>query len=256
MSLLLPFLFFLGAVVGSFLHVVIDRVPKGESIVYPPSHCPHCRHRLAWYDLIPVVSYILLQGKCRYCHAHISYYYPVLEVLTGALFVFVFLFGMQTDLVYTVYLLFVTSIFVIIFFTDFKYGIIPIYSIVIGIMFVSTYLVYSSSIETILSHVYSSLGAFLFFFFLFAITKGRGMGFGDVLLVLLLGLFLGFPNVAVALYVSFLTGAAISLILIGVGGKKFRHDTIPFGPFLISGAFFALFWGNTIVRALMDYMRL
>lgn len=248
------FFFIFGTIVGSFLHVVVERLPKSQSIVYPPSHCPHCRHRLAWYDLIPVISFALLKGKCRYCHVHISYYYPLVEIVTGLIFAGIYLFSVPMGLLAVFYLLAVSSIFISIFFTDYKYGIIPLYSVLLGCLIVLMYLVFTEQFSTILNHVLSGIGAFAFFFFLFAVTKGRGMGFGDVMLVILLGLFLGFPLIALAIYLSFLTGAIISLFLIMTGIKKLRHDSIPFGPFLISGTFIALFYGDTLVTMVMKYL--
>jgi leader peptidase (prepilin peptidase) / N-methyltransferase len=254
MLVLLLLLFFTGAAIGSFLNVVIDRVSKGQSIVYPPSHCPYCHHRLAWYDLFPILSYLSLGGKCRYCHRHISFYYLFLELLTGSLFVVVSLFALPVGIAYLLYLLFMTSIFIIIFFTDYKYGIIPVYAIFLGAMIVVTYLIYAFSLSVLLTHVFSAIGAFLLFFILFAATKGRGMGFGDVMLVLLMGLFLGFPYIGIALYLSFLTGALISLILIVTGSKRLKHDTIPFGPFLIFSTFITLFWGQWIFQLVRGYI--
>jgi leader peptidase (prepilin peptidase)/N-methyltransferase len=254
MVLLLLIVFIFGAVVGSFLNVVIERVPKGLSIVYPPSHCPHCKHRLAWYDLIPVVSYLLLGGKCRYCHRKISFYYPLSEVITGSLYVFVVMFALPSGLLFTLYLLFMTSLFIVIFFTDFKYGIIPVYTVIIGCMIVLAYLLYSFSFQTLLVHFLSAIGAFAFFFLLFAATKGRGMGFGDVMLVLLLGFFLGFPGIALGLYIAFVSGAIFSLLLIIVRNKRLKHDTIPFGPFLILGTMFTMFYGPEIMAILSRYL--
>ncbi len=254
MVVILLLLFIFGAVIGSFLNVVVERAPKNLSIVYPPSHCPHCKHKLAWYDLIPVVSYILLKGTCRYCHVKISRYYPFFEILTGISFIGIYLFAIQGGILYTIYLLFITSIFIVIFFTDYKYGIIPVYAVMIGCMAVLAYLLYTISFQTLFIHFLSALGAFAFFFLLFAVTKGRGMGFGDVMLVVLLGFFLGFPGIAIGLYLAFVGGALFSLILIVARNKRLRHDTIPFGPFLILGTFAALFYGQTIISIVTQYM--
>lgn len=251
MALLLVFIY--GLFIGSFLNVVIDRVPKGQSILFPPSHCPHCRHRLAWYDLLPVVSFILLNGKCRYCKTKISLYYPLLELLTGEIFLLVYLFSSHAGFLYTLYVLVMASVFIVIFFSDYKYGLIPFSVVGLGTAITLSYLLYTASFSNILLHLAASIGAFLFFFFLFLFTKGKGMGFGDVVLVFLLGLFLGFPLVVVALYVSFLSGALVSVLLIILGTKKLKNDTIPFGPFLIFGTFVTLFWGNAILKIVLPY---
>jgi leader peptidase (prepilin peptidase) / N-methyltransferase len=248
------FLLILGAVIGSFLNVVIYRLPRNESLVFPPSHCPHCRHKLSVIDLIPVVSYILIGGKCRYCHQPISPLYPIVESLTAVLFVTTYLLSIQHGFVYLSYILFILCILIAIFFIDLLKGIIPLYLVIVGSMVTIAYLAYAFSLTAILTHVLSGLLAFGFFFFLFAITKGRGMGFGDVMLVFLLGLILGFPNIAIALYISFLSGAVFSLILIAIGSKRIRHDTIPFGPFLVLGTLVSLFWGNQIVEIVLQYL--
>ena len=128
------YFFILGLVMGSFLNVVVDRVSKGQSILYPPSHCPHCRHRLAWYDLIPLISYIQLGGKCRYCKEKISLFYPLLELVTGIAFVIAYYAALSTGILYIVYLLLMTSVFIVVFFTDYKYGLIPFYVVIFGVL--------------------------------------------------------------------------------------------------------------------------
>ncbi len=248
------FIFILGLVVGSFLNVVIYRLPKRESIVFPPSHCPHCRHKLAWYDLIPVVSYISLFGKCRYCKDNISYMYPLVELLTGLLFLSIYSSFMSMGIVVLLYYLLMLPIFFTIFFTDLKYGIIPFQLVLAGSVITSFYLLYTFSPYILLSHLLSAFAAFAAFLFLFLITKGRGMGFGDVVLVFLMGLFLGSPDIAFALYIAFLTGAVTSLILILIGSKRLRHDTIPFGPFLAIGTFISLFYGDYILILVRNFL--
>src|SRR4051812_2282528 len=133
---LIYFLVFIyGTVIGSFLNVVIDRIPRNESLIKTRSHCEHCRRTLSWIDLIPIISYIFLRGKCRYCHVHIGYYYPVVEALTGLLFLVVTVSlhpGMQSlqllsteSILIRLYFYFLISCLIVIFFTDYKYGIIP-----------------------------------------------------------------------------------------------------------------------------------
>lgn len=248
------FIFIFGLVVGSFLNVVIYRLPKRESIVFPPSHCPHCRHKLVWYDLIPVVSYVLLFGECRYCNKTISPIYPLVELLTGLLFVCLYSSFMSMGIVVLIYYFLILPIFLTIFFTDLKYGIIPFQLVLAGSIITSVYLVYTFSPYVLLSHLLSAFSAFLAFLFLFLITKGRGMGFGDVVLVFLMGLFLGSPYIAFALYIAFLTGAVTSLILILIGSKRLRHDTIPFGPFLVIGTFISLFYGEYILMTVRYFL--
>jgi len=267
---LIVFIFLLGCIVGSFLNVVIDRLPNGQSIAYPPSHCPHCRHKLAYYDLVPLFSFFYLKGKCRYCKAKISRYYPLIEVVTGALFVLTtFIAGLD------IYLLFIISSLMIVFFIDLKYGIIPFK--VVGITLVVTtvyYLFINFSCITntdgiasplrglamtngcptaIFNYLFSGIGVFVVFLSLFLVTRGRGIGFGDVVFSLLMGYVLGSPKIVLGVYIAFLTGAIISLILVISRRKKFKGGVIPFGPFLVTGTVVSLFWGQIIIDRLVLY---
>jgi len=260
-------IFLFGLAVGSFLNVLIDRLPRDESVIKGRSYCEHCKKPLLWYDLIPLLSFLILKGKCRHCRSPISFYYPTVELVTGAMFVLValFIFGNESEFSITnfqfsifnfqsklnfhlyqtpplFYYLFIVSSLVVIFFADLKYGIIPDKIVYPAILVSFLYLI-SQYPNILISNIFSALGAFLFFLLLFLATRGRGMGFGDVKLVFLLGLFLGWPKVIVAFYIAFLTGAIIGCILILWRKKKFSGGTIAFGPFLVLGAIIALFWG-------------
>jgi len=158
--------------------------------------------------------------------------------------------GELLDFVTLGYYLFVISSLIVIFFTDLKYGIIPD-KIVYPAILVSLLFLISQYPNILISHVISALGAFLFFLILYLLTKGRGMGFGDVKLVFLLGLILGFPKIVVAFYIAFLTGAVVGCILILWGKKKFSGGIIPFGPYLVLGAIISLLWGEQILLKVM-----
>lgn len=270
-------IFFFGLAVGSFLNVLIDRLPGDESVIKGRSYCDHCKKQLSWYDLIPLVSFLFLRGKCRYCHFPISYYYPTVELVTSVMFVLIFfltftseepplsgvtsevadlstealakveglLRGGSSDLVTFGYYLFIISSFIAIFFTDLKYGIIPD-KVVFAAILVSFFFLISQYPNILISNVLSAFGAFLFFLLLHLVTRGRGMGLGDVKLVFLLGLFLGFPKVIVAFYIAFLTGAVVGCILVLWRKKKLSGGAIPFGPFLVLGAIIAMFWGPVL----------
>lgn len=243
MTSLFGFLFLLGLFVGSFLGVLIERIPKKEDFIKDRSKCASCRHILAWYDLVPVFSFLFLLRKCRYCKAELSYFYPFIEILTALLFVFTAwkLTGTYVDLVY---FLFIMSSFIVIFFTDLKQRMIP-NIVVYPAIFVSIgYLILNTNY--LIPNVLAAIGVFLFFLFLFVITRGKGMGFGDVQFSILLGLFLGYPNIVFAVYIAFLTGAAISLILI-MGKRYTIKSAIPFGPFLIIGALCMFFFGEKAI---------
>lgn len=254
-------IFIFGTVIGSFLNVLIDRIPRNESVVMSRSHCEHCRHILAWYDLIPVISYLQLGGKCRYCHKHIGYYYPIVELLTGTLFLLTANY-LLTDIrvlaglgvipfIFSGYYYLLISCLIVIIFTDIKYGIIP-FKIVAVVVIASIF--YSVLTPLFLNHLLSGLAVFALFLALFLITRGRGLGFGDVVYAFMMGLVLGYPKIIVGLYVAFLTGAIVSLILVWTGKKKMKGDSIPFGPFLAAGTIIGLFYGDILINLALRYL--
>jgi prepilin signal peptidase PulO-like enzyme (type II secretory pathway) len=270
------FMFVFGTAVGSFLGVVVDRVLGEESIWKGRSHCDHCRHKLAWNDLIPVVSYFLLKQKCRYCHEKLNWFYPTIELLTGLSFTLAAYAVFQGSIlqVYNLnYLLLlgyyfaVIASFLTIFFTDLKYGIIPfkvvffatavtlIWYLTLPALYFLPVEIVSLGIQTnVLNALLSALGSFGLFFALFYLTKGRGMGFGDVVFAFLMGLVLGFPKVGLALYLAFITGAIVSLILVAAHLKKLKGGTIPFGPFLVFGTIVSLLFGNYLITLITHYL--
>lgn len=256
--LLLSFVIFLyGITIGSFLNVLADRLARNESVVKGRSHCESCKKTLGLLDLIPVFSFLFLRGKCRYCKAKLSWYYPVVEITTGILFVYTFWWLQPNSMfINSLYYFFVVSSLIVIFFADIKYGVIPdkiIFPAIIITFFYQLYTTYYMLPTTLLS----AIGAFVFFFLIFFLTRGRGMGFGDVKFAFLIGLVLGFPNIIVAFYIAFLTGAFISLILIAGGKKKLRGSTIPFGPFMVFGMFVALYFGEYIQQlSLFQFLHL
>lgn len=283
MDLFLIFVF--GISIGSFLNVLIDRIPQNQSIILGRSYCDTCKRQLKWYDLIPFVSSVLLRGKCRYCGSTISFQYPLVELLTGyfLVYLYILIFYSKTSTVYMpqtqlqqmlvfAFDAYIVCTLIVIFFTDIKYGIIPnkitYPSIVITALFMVIFAIMQLQVPltgllnpdtslriSFLNHLYSAIGAFSFFLFLFLATKGRGMGFGDVKFAIWMGLFLGFPRVVEALYIAFLTGAIVSLILVVIGRKKFFGGSIPFGPFLVIGTCVSLFWGGFLSNIILQLSR-
>lgn len=240
----LPFV--LGLSVGSFLNVLIDRLPRGEQIFKGRSYCESCKKTLAWYDLIPLFSWLVLRGRCRWCHSPIGIQYPLVEFISGALFILVFFFLSQDLLSIIYYLLFISAL-IVIFVADLKYQIIPDEVIFPTIALTIIFQIINHRLELIdvINPIASGLGASLFFLALVLLTRGRGMGVGDVKLAVLMGLLLGFPGILVALYLAFLTGAILGVILVLLGKKRFGQK-IPFGPFLVGGTFISLFWGTAL----------
>ena len=258
----LLFIFFFGACVGSFLGVVVDRVPQGKSIVKGRSQCDHCHRKLGFFDLIPVFSFIFLGGRCRYCHRRLSIFYPVVELLTGVLFVIVFLTqgimnpesGIMNYVLENIYYLFIVSILVAIFFIDLKYGLIPFPFVIFATVVTFFYLILNTK-YLLLNNILAAVGSLLFFLTLFLVTRGKGMGFGDVVYAFFMGLLLGIPKIVLGLYIAFISGALISLILIAMKIKKLKGSTIPFGPFLVAGTIISLFWGDRIISLTFNFLQ-
>lgn len=252
------FLFIIGAAIGSFLNVIIYRTTKGETWVKGRSYCESCKKTIAWYDNIPLLSYFLLNGKCRHCKKQLSLSHPVVEGLTGALFVWWyvagFLFFKLTQQPFIVlqplFWLAVGIILLLIFLVDWKYMIIPdvgVASLFVLVIFYRIFLVVAHVMQPkdLLLSLLSMAGAALFFFGLWAGTKGRGMGFGDVKLALPLGLLLGWPKVLVWIFASFMIGAAFGIFLLATKKAKLKQ-AVPFGPFLIVGTLISLIWGDQV----------
>lgn len=244
----------LGCVIGSFLNVLIDRLPKGETVVRGRSHCDHCQHILSWYELIPIFSYLLQGGRCRKCHNKLSLQYPLIEMVAGLGFglLYVYLGGAQIFESAVGILRYIASAAVfcsllVVTVSDIKYFIVPDAMVITGLIGAMLNLLTVNPVwPALVPAVLSALGAGLFFLALFLITKGKGMGFGDVKLVFVIGLVTGFPGIVLALYTAFLTGAAASVILI-IGGKKTLKSIVPFGPFLIIGAVASILWHQAFI---------
>lgn len=254
-------IFLSGLVVGSFLNVLIDRIPSGESFSKGRSHCDFCKKQIPWFDLIPVFSFFILRRKCRFCNSKISFQYPLVELMTGFLFLATFLFVFPSGFIIQglsmisffrlFYYLFFASCLMVIFFTDIKYGIIPD-KILFPAIFISLVFLLLQYPNIPMANFLSGIGTFAFFLLLTIGTElilhKNGMGFGDVKYSFLMGVFLGFPNIIFGLYTAFLTGGLLSLILVLWGKKRFSGGTIPFGPFLVFGTFFVFFFGDLILK--------
>ena len=249
------FLFIFGTIFGSFLNVSIDRLSTGRSVVRGRSYCEHCKKTLSAIELVPLVSFLLQKGKCKHCKAKIPPRLFVVELIIGVLFPLLYLYQQQTSLsLLPVVFLGIIIVFLIgIFFADISYGLIPD-KMVIVIFFSAIFYLLSIN-APFLNHLLSGFGALLFFLTLFVVTKGKGMGFGDVKLSFVLGLLLGFPLIVLCLYLAFLTGALVSIILVIWKKLRFFGGTIPFGPFLVFGTIIALFFGNQfLIPFLMKFL--
>ena len=237
-----------GALVGSFLNVCIFRLPKEESIVWPGSHCPHCKNAIKFYDNIPLVSYFLLRGRCRYCKGSISLQYPLVEGITALSSLFLIIkFG--PSLSYLVYFAFVSALIVITV-IDLYHQIIPdvisLPGIGVGLLvsLIIPQITFSNSlIGVLLGGGSLFLVATLYQWFF----KREGMGGGDVKLLAMIGAFLGWKAVILTILLSSLIGSVTGITIMVLQGKNFKY-AIPFGPFLSLGAVISLFYGQNIIN--------
>ncbi|MDA8234977.1 MAG: prepilin peptidase [Clostridia bacterium] len=230
--------FLTGTFTGSFLNVCIYRIPKGQSVAWPGSYCPSCRQPLAWYQLIPVVSYFLLKGRCSCCSTPVSWRYPLVEVVTGLLFLYTYrLYGLSPA--FTT-LAFLGSLLLVISLIDSDYRIIPngLVLIGLGVGLVQNLLFSHLNWEQVFFGFLAGGGILLLIAFL---SRG-GMGGGDIKLGAMLGVYVGWPGILGTLVIASVTGAIYGLTAMAWGKKSLR-DSMPFGPFLALGALVVLFWG-------------
>jgi leader peptidase (prepilin peptidase)/N-methyltransferase len=237
-----------GALIGSFLNVCILRLPKEESIITPGSHCPRCQKPIKFYDNIPLISYVWLNGRCRYCKESISIQYPLVEGITALVSLILFMrFG--PTLSYLFYFSFVAAL-IVISVIDLYHQIIPD---VISLPGIGVGLLASLAIPHI-SFIDSLIGALLGGGSLFIVAtlyqwlfKREGMGGGDVKLLAMIGAFLGWKAVILTILLGSLLGSISGIIVMVLRGKDFKY-AIPFGPFLSLGAVIALFYGQDLIR--------
>lgn len=241
MFLLLATYFIIGAVIGSFLNVCIYRIPAGMSIISPPSRCGSCGHRLGALDMIPVLSYFFLGGKCRYCHEHYSCRYAVVEFLTGVLFALCGLFFMPGISLVLVFI-FVACLMVITW-VDIDHQIILDECLII--MLVSGIGYVALRTHDWWDALYGMLAAGGFMVLLYFLSRG-GMGEGDVKLSFVLGWWLGLSGGICCLLMAFILGGIIGIALLA-SGTKGRKDAIPFGPYLCIAAYITLLFGPYII---------
>jgi len=234
MNIIYPvFAFLFGAVFGSFMNVLIYRLPRGVSIVKPRSFCPKCKKPIPGYENIPIISFLILRGRCARCRAPISWQYPAVEALTGIVFLFLFLrYGISFD--YLFYLFFFCGL-IVISGIDFTHQLIPdiisMPGIILGIIYQLT------KHNLILGLIGAAFGGGLIL--LIRVLGGWAykkevMGMGDVYLTAMIGAFVGFPNIILAIFIAAVFGAIIGIIYLAVTRKQ-RETPIPFGPFLSLG---------------------
>ncbi len=256
-------IFGIGLCLGSFINVVILRMKSGRQFFKGRSCCPKCQKQIFWYDNIPILSFILLKGKCRFCHKKISWQYPIVELVIAVLFLTAFFLTFsQEKIIFDNFLVnfhdypsiilvklvrnwFFILILAIIFIYDLKYRIIPdqisLPSIILAILF--NLACGFSFINLLISSIIGSV----FFLIQFLISRGRWIGGGDIRLGALMGAMLGWPNVVVALFLAYVIGSIVSIGLVMFKNKHWKAE-IPFAPFLTLGTLLSLFYGFEILH--------
>jgi leader peptidase (prepilin peptidase)/N-methyltransferase len=251
------FYFIIGTAVGSFLNVWSRRLLKGQ----PPtgrSHCESCDHVLAAVDLIPLVSFLLLRGRCRYCHKPLSRQYPLVEFATGLVFAAISLVT-NYELLTTVPLLIASSALIVIFITDFKKQVIFDQTTWVAfsgaLLYRLLFRLPNSDFGLLAADLLGSFAAFLFFVFIRLATKKRGLGEGDPPLGFVAALLVGFPSVLVELFLAFVIGGLTGVALV-LSGKRELKDRIAFGPFLVTATFLTIFFGNRLLDWYLGFLGL
>ena len=241
-------IFIYGIVIGSFLNVCIYRIPKGESIVLPPSHCGNCNHRLGWLDLMPILSYLSLKGKCRYCGQKISLRYPGVELLTGLLLVGIYMrYGLGFNFFkYGILTLFLIVIALIDFDTTDVYSCVVYPGIAIGVMFIILEkVIYSAGMG---NYIAGAAIGFLIIGGIYLLTGGFGAG--DIEIAVLCGVFLGWKLEIYFILLSFILGGIVGVTLI-IMKKKSKTDYMPLGPSLAMGAYLVMIMGEELILRLI-----
>ncbi len=257
-TLLEIYFFVIGSIVGSFLNVCIYRLPLHKSIIRPRSRCPHCDRLIRWYYNIPIVSYAWLRGRCAYCKERISPVYPLVELLTAVFFVMLFVrFGISSTFFYFAVF---GCMLIILMFVDYFHRLLPAVvtfpGIAVGFLFSLGYSLAAPKDWTLLqrftplleSFKGAALGALLplTVYFLFKwIRKKEGLGHGDIVMLAMVGAFLGWKGVIVVLFLSSFVGSLVGIFVIGVL-KKPADYMFPFGSFIGAAALAAIFWGRIV----------
>ena len=233
-------IFLIGISIGSFLNVCIYRIPKKEDIVFERSHCMSCGNVLKWYELIPLFSFLVQGGKCRNCKTKLSVQYPLIELLNGLIYVWIFMAkGFQPE---SILFCICASVLIVISVIDWRTYEIPFgCNIVIGILGIVRVILDLAHWYNYVIGFFTVSGLFLIIYW---ITKGRGIGGGDIKLMAAAGLLLGWQNILLSLMIGSIAGSVIHLALMKIQGKD---RVLAFGPYLAFGIFISMLYGNDII---------
>lgn len=239
-----------GLIIGSFLNVCIFRIPKGESISYPPSHCTSCGYNLKTKDLVPVFSYLFLKGRCRSCKEKISIRYPIIELINALSYVLIYMkFGLSIK---SIFFCLLASLLIVISMIDFDikevYTATTLFGLILGVIYLVVSYFYSD-----INYTDSILGGVVGFLIIFLIVKlTRGMGEGDYEIAGVCGLFLGVKGILVGLFIGIILGAVYGSVLLA---RKYKtgKDEMAFGPFIALGSFISLIYGEKILEFYINF---
>jgi prepilin signal peptidase PulO-like enzyme (type II secretory pathway) len=248
------YFFIVGTIVGSFLNVVIDRLTFGKSIL-GRSHCDHCKKQLAWFNLIPVVSFIWQKGTSTCCNkTKLSYWYPVTELLTGVIFVYIVL--LPVDIVTKALGLIIASCVIVIVISDTKYQLISDEVQLVLFVCLCTFILYTNGLNSsVINNIIGALIVPLPLLAIYLFSKGKAMGFADVKLAASIGVILGAPLGFIGLYLGFILGAIFGVMFIISKNKNLRSE-MAFGPFLIFGTLITYIYQLQIMRFVNNYITL
>jgi leader peptidase (prepilin peptidase) / N-methyltransferase len=241
------YIFFIGMCIGSFLNVCIYRLPAGKSIVRPASACPACGTTIRWYDNIPLISYVILRGRCRGCKVSISIRYPIIELLSG-LFAMISWMHYGYGLPCLIYFILIAALLVITF-IDIDHRIIPDIISLPGILlgFVASFIMPQLNWYDSLIGIAAGGGSLLAVAWGYQLITGKeGMGGGDIKLLAMVGAFLGWKGVLFTIMASSLIGTAVGMVVMLRSGKGIKM-ALPFGPFLAMGAILYIFLGQQLI---------
>lgn len=240
---------------GSFLNVLIYRIPRDMSIVRPASSCPQCKKKIKVYDNIPLISYLLLKGKCRYCKSKIPLSYPLVEFLTPLSFVLLY-FHYSLSVFFFASCLFASAM-IVLGFIDYFHMIIPDEITLPGLVLALIYALFRQDIsltQALIGAVAGSGFLLLIYGIYLLVRKKEGLGMGDVMMMLLIGAYLGWRLAFFTLVLASFAGALVGVLVISFRKKDFQHS-LPFGTFLAPAAYFALLWGEKIIRAYLSLFK-
>jgi len=253
------YFFILGLIIGSFVGVVIHRLPKGEQFVSGRSRCPDCGHALRWYDLAPVLSFLVLLGRCRYCRNKISWSYPAIEICSGIIVAVSFLFLSPFGLAYWLFWVFILELFLILAFIDLRHFILADSVMAVLLAAFACYEILGGKVAgagSIFSfgNLAGAVILFLVFFLVWSFSSGKWIGLGDAKLAGLLGLVFGFWNSVFILYLAVVIGVAAGLTLI-LSGRGNLKTKLPFGAFICFSAIVSPLFSYGISERIAEFFR-